>query len=1280
MNLFNRAKKSVAYSISVEANNFGFKVSLLSPEGKLVPLSLDVISSLRNDELDTQKFTALTFAIQNVGRFEFSSESSELSDDIHEAFSKSEIEIPLITLSDGSIYLSNLCIAAVRSGNLSEIANITPESISFLGIPEYTPLKAKIQAHNGVESSSFGLDLEIMDLNGATKYLKPGVGHTYIDEDEKTVFISPYLNRLIERHREHRDLRKTDTYKKDSQIRFRELAELRKAALNAEIRIDPFVKAQNIVFLKTLPYVLGRGPDEKIHLNPALPTEHSELDRNFQANLNSTEDAENPSHINLYEDGKVAARVIFSEEAWNDVQKIRSLRSQGQAALEEVIEDPLKFFGRRPRAAIAKTFSERVSGFIIGKLTSNRSDSSSGNDWGEGYEGNSTLLRAIDGSTIPLTYSPMPSEYMAIKLVCVKLGEQINNEELNLRAESGAVLTPVPVQNDRRIFIEELKGEFNLSELETCCSRIEYSNRLEIEPEQEAQAREAVELSEQRKLLVVEWGFQEDGSSKVIPLQSLKASLPQVSNHSPDDRVSLAIEDHSTSLGQAPDWHYLTCDLSKFAAPPYFRSGLSLEDHQRKGFAWLSWIFEHKIDSKMYPHRGALLADDMGLGKTVQLLSFVAWLRSRPMQGDKPILIVAPVSLIQSSWLEDGFQKFFEDTSVSGFVKGALGPILKFSDCPIRINRDLLLSEALRVNEELTSDDKRLSECEIDDGLKVELQAINEWAKGKVVITSYETLRMNSLALGSVDFAAVILDEAQKIKNVGVLQSNAAKALKADMCIAMTGTPIENSLMDLWSIMDFVLPGHLGTSEEFRERFVNRVKRAPPDSSERKRLREELERALSPVWFRRTKKEVFSDAKSLPPIYHYDQVQNSKGEITNTHQVQMSDPQYSIYETQLAYFKNAKPGHRLPVIRSMIEACAAPWIATDEPLRWSNRDRIFKLAPKLKVTIDILESIRSRSDIEGRKVIIFANVIQIQLGLAFFIYEWNKATGGDPTEIEVYNGEASPNLRGEMLARFKSRSGFQVIIISPKAGGAGLNIVEANNVIHYTREWNPALERQATDRVYRMGQTRPVHVFYPTTSLNGKSMVSAEERLANVLSAKRDIMDDFTVSASDHNISEGDMSDLGEPSSTKNQRLDSRGLHLLDPYSFECLIACIYDKLGYEAHWCGRSGDGGADVLALKKDSAILIQVKHKQGQGFVGTTAIREIRGAKSHYESKLKRPLLLMAATNHKFSERAVQLTREGDPVTLLEYSQIKSLLDEHPIFASDIERKKSSGKFKL
>lgn len=1253
------------------------EIWLENQDGKSAELSLESISRLDSNSVDPNVAQSLLTCLQNCGRLRFSADSSDLSQDILDVFSRDEIETPLFSINNNRLNISYLAIAAARSGNLLEVANIDDASIAALRIPDYSPLKALVKAHNGVESASFGIDLELMDLNGVEKKTKSRKGHFVTDDEENEHFVSPFLNKVMVLHEAHLKNRKTETYKSDSQLRFNDLADIRQAALKAEIRIDPFIKAQNIVFIKTLPYVIGRGLDDKVVINPAMPPEHSELDRHFQSQLSSADGLVKPDLINVVSDGNQKTRIVLSTEAWSDVNKIKKLQSDGQDVLERVIENPTTYFGRKPRSPISNTFSNRVNGFVIGKLTSNKADSRNGNDWTEGYEGNSTLLRATDGSTIPLLYSPMPIEYQFLKAACKDLEESIESEVLKIRMETGATVTPVPDFKDKKILVQGL-GEFNLKELQTCCKRIEYSNTVEIEDGQEELARETIKFAEQSGSVVVKWGKAESGDDIQIPLKSLKNALPQSNANSSENRVSLGIGDQESKIGIPPSWHFTSVDLQNFSKPPGFRPEFNLEEHQRKGFAWLAWLFEHSIQNTGHSHRGALLADDMGLGKTLQLLSFVAWLRSKPDIGKKPVLIVAPVSLIQSSWLEDGFKKFFDENSVLGITSGGLGPIVRFSDCPIKVDRDLLLAEANRVNFDLLKSEKqKLSDCDIDEKLKESLDQVKIWASDKIIITSYESLRINSFTMGSIDFGAVILDEAQKIKNVGVLQSNAAKALKADMCIAMTGTPIENSLMDLWSIMDFVLPGHIGTQESFKKNFVQPVKQSSLESLERKTLKSALEKALSPVWFRRTKAEVFSSTKALPPIVHYDQFAYKDGSFKNVDEVDMPDDQFSIYETHLAYSKNAKAGHKLQAIRAMIEACAAPWLATNEPLRWSNRDRIFSLCPKLKRTMEILSEIRDRSPEEGQKVIIFANVIQIQMGLAFFIFEWNNSTSKNSIQVEVYNGDASPSARAEMLSNFKKQNGFQVLIISPKAGGAGLNIVEVNNVIHYTREWNPALERQATDRVYRMGQKRKVHVYYPTTSLAKKGLVSAEERLAGILSAKRDIMDDFTISASDHNFSESDFSDIVDEKTSSDKQINPENLHLLDPYSFECLIACLYEKMGYKSFWCGKSGDGGADVMALKGNTGVLIQAKHSQANSLVGTAAIIQVRGAHSTYESRFNVTLKLVAATNFKFSEPTVQLSRNGVPVELIEFRQLKDLLKLYPICFSEVQKKKAEGR---
>ena len=429
----------------------------------------------------------------------------------------------------------------------------------------------------------------------------------------------------------------------------------------------------------------------------------------------------------------------------------------------------------------------------------------------------------------------------------------------------------------------------------------------------------------------------------------------------------------------------------------------------RKGYAWLKWIFGHSIGDNSSQHRGALVADDMGLGKTIQVIALISHVRSLSLLTKKPILIIAPLGLIRTSWLKDGFAAFLEPDILNLTHNNSFGDIANFADCPYKPDLKLSKDEAKRINSELRNDKKEIDRCSIDTLIKEELKRVQEWCGSKIIITSYETARNRGIALASIDFSLVILDEAQKIKNAGTLQSNSVKALKGDMFIAMTGTPIENSLMDLWGIMDFVLPDHLGDQATFRKNFVTRVKNAPPGSDDRERARNELENALAPVWMRRTKSEIYRDSPDLPDIIHHDSVQLKNGDLKNEHEVVMSESQEIIYSQFANTYGNGGTGG-IVALGGMLDACSAPWLATDSRVVWKNRDELFKISPKLKILIfDILEKIRSNSETDGQKVILFANKKAIQRDLAYFIFDWNRNTSDEKIEVEVYNGDVPDN-------------------------------------------------------------------------------------------------------------------------------------------------------------------------------------------------------------------------------------------------------------------------------
>ena len=585
-----------------------------------------------------------------------------------------------------------------------------------------------------------------------------------------------------------------------------------------------------------------------------------------------------------------------------------------------------------------------------------------------------------------------------------------------------------------------------------------------------------------------------------------------------------ARDEYVAIVGTAPDWDFRSCDLDKYGEPEGLLGNVKLKRHQKYGFAWLRWLLEHEVVENQHANRGALLADDMGLGKTLQVVSLIAHLRSTGADKTKPILVVAPQSLLRTSWETDGFVKFVEPKLLSRTDPNvAFSDVVRLSNFPDKFGRRRLILEALVSNMEMKTSDKSINEATISGELRDFLDVFSDWTKNKIILSSYESLRQNVILFGSIDFSLVILDEAQRVKNASSLQTHAAKSLKSEMYVAMSGTPIENSLLDLWSIMDFIKPGHLSSIKDFNRQFATPIKKSEIDGDERKELRKELEMALAPIWLRRTKADILTGSDALPKIHHYDSVSPNG---INQHLVLMSDKQHLLYMQKATAYSEARGGQKLVYLEDMLQACHSPWKFLDVPAIYHNKDEVFNLCPKLSMTLAILKEIREGSQERGQKVLIFADVKHLQRMLASFIQDWHHAVYSENIEVDIYNGDLNSDDKLRVKERFENKTNFQVMILSPRAGGVGLNLTCANHVIHYTREWNPAVERQATDRVYRIGQSRETHVYYPTSALPRESGESAEQRLAKLLNKKRQMMDDFTVSTRETEFSFADFEDL----------------------------------------------------------------------------------------------------------------------------------------------------------
>lgn len=493
--------------------------------------------------------------------------------------------------------------------------------------------------------------------------------------------------------------------------------------------------------------------------------------------------------------------------------------------------------------------------------------------------------------------------------------------------------------------------------------------------------------------------------------------------------------------------------------PTWLRSGSTLQPHQCQGLAWL----QHLWTCERHGVRGALLADDMGLGKTLQLLALVAWYLEQAAEQADPVLIVAPVSLLENWQIE--INKFFDarlSKQILLLYGGALGQ-LKL--------RGHEIDEALR-----------------QEGLRTHLRP--GWrGAARLVLTTYETLRDLQFSLAQVRWSILICDEAQKIKTPGAMVTHAAKAQNARFKIACTGTPVENSLADLWCLFDFIQPGLLGSLSQFGRTYRRPIE---AQAEEQQVKLEELRRLIEPQVLRRFK-TVVADL----PAKHIDK---------DCRALPLSSYQRALYSqaTQRgAQHEQGNTAALLAMLHRLRSICADPRETGTQPDLQSDVRQHRQRSPKLDWLLAQLEIIRQRQE----KVILFTEFRDLQRLLQHRIrqhFGFSPAIVNGSTQASREAGEQS---RQALIDGFQRQPGFNAIILSTTAMGFGVNIQAANHVIHFTRPWNPAKEDQATDRAYRIGQTRPVQVYYPTVV--AEDFITFEAKLDALLEAKRQLASDM---------------------------------------------------------------------------------------------------------------------------------------------------------------------------
>jgi superfamily II DNA or RNA helicase len=459
----------------------------------------------------------------------------------------------------------------------------------------------------------------------------------------------------------------------------------------------------------------------------------------------------------------------------------------------------------------------------------------------------------------------------------------------------------------------------------------------------------------------------------------------------------------------------------------------TLRPYQQVGVQWLYLLTQLRL--------GACLADDMGLGKTIQVLSLLLVLKNEARENRKPCLLVAPASLL-ANWAAE----------IARFAPSLKTVVVHPSAAP---------------SEKLNTD------------------RADNFADVDLVITSYGFLTRTPW-LETTSWRFVVLDEAQGIKNPAAKQTKSVKRLKAETRIALTGTPIENRLGDLWSIFDFINPGLLGSSTQFSA-FAKRLADRPhnPYGPLRDLVRPYILRRL------KTDKSIIADLPDKTEVKTFCLLSRKQAAL-----YQQAVAELAVHLEDVDGMK--RRGIVLAFLMRLKQICNHPsqWLGDGA---WAEED-----SGKLGRLRDIAEVVAARQE----KALIFTQFKETTAPLVAFL----SSVFGRPGL--VLHGETEVKKRKDLVRQFQEDENVPFFVLSVKAGGTGLNLTAASHVIHFDRWWNPAVENQATDRAFRIGQTKNVlvHKFICRGTV--------EDKIDHMIESKQQLAGDFLSGGTDMLLTE----------------------------------------------------------------------------------------------------------------------------------------------------------------
>ncbi len=487
----------------------------------------------------------------------------------------------------------------------------------------------------------------------------------------------------------------------------------------------------------------------------------------------------------------------------------------------------------------------------------------------------------------------------------------------------------------------------------------------------------------------------------------------------------LPVEDVEAE-GELAGWlDRLRSDAALAPLPPPAGLRANLRPYQERGLAWLAFLHHSGLSG--------ILADDMGLGKTLQTLAFLLHLRESGAWREGPVLLVAPTSVVPN-WPREAAR----------------------------------FSPGLRCLEHLGPQRPGGTD------FLAALPTVD------LCVTSYGLLRRDRELLTQVAWAGVVLDEAQQLKNPSAQGTRLAQGLKSPWRLALTGTPVENRLTELWSLMQLCLPGYLGPLDRFRRQVAVPVERHGDEQALRR-----LRRLTGPFILRRLKSDP-AVAADLPPKVEMKVYCHLSAEQASLYQAEVDQALRQVEQESGI----ERSGQVLRMLLRLKQVCNHPAQMLGQLRGVQATEAELARSGKLQRFVELLEEALS----EGERILVFTQFAEFGELLRRLIQ------GRLGVEALYLHGGLPPAARERLLRRFQAPDGPPVFVISLKAGGTGLNLTAASQVIHVDRWWNPAVENQATDRAYRIGQARRVlvHKFVCLGTLEERidALIAQKEALA----------------------------------------------------------------------------------------------------------------------------------------------------------------------------------------